>query len=161
MSLPLRSHRRLPALTEEVTPLVGIGQTWNSIHELEKGQQGLQEGSGEQGQQGKTEFAVWVIKRNSWWEALTFLPEPFFSPRPLSLFPPSLFCSHLTSESQSITNLIPGTTIPNVEASQSWNTPTSEFPPIPQLHTFQTPIYISSTSVLLKEMHSSALLNKQ
>ena len=76
-------------------------------------------------------------------------------------FPPSLFCSHLTSESQSITNLIPGTTIPNVEASQSWNTPTSEFPPIPQLHTFQTPIYISSTSVLLKEMHSSALLNKQ
>lgn len=141
----------------------GIGQTWNSIHGLEKQQQGLQEGPGEQGQQGKTEFAVWVIKRNSWWEALTFLPELFFSPRPLllSLFPPSLFCSHMTSESQSITNLIPGTTIPSVEAGQSWNTPTSEFPPIPQLHTFQTPIYISSTSVLFKEMPSSALLNKQ
>lgn len=53
-----------------------------------KDQKGLKEGPGEQGQWGKTEFAVSVIKGNRGWEA----PSPrraFFSPRPLSFSSPS------------------------------------------------------------------------
>ena len=127
-----------------------------------KDQKGLKEGPGEQGRWGKTECAVWVVKGNHGWEASTLLTMcSFHQGHFLSLLPPFLLCRLLMSEGQSITSLSPGTTLPNVETSQSPNIQTSLCPPIPQLHTFQTPVYIiSSTSGLFEKMHPSSLLNK-
>ena len=143
-------------------PLVGTGQTQNSMHGLEKTSRGWKKDPGNRVDEAKLSLQSGSPRETTGERLPPSSSSVFFSPRPLSSSSPSFSVLYLLiSEGQSMKYLTPGTTLPNVEISQAQNILTSLFPLISQLHTFQTPVYIiSSTSVLFEKMHRSSLLNK-